>query len=80
MTLIDELRAASSRKGPACGVEIALSMMEPDLADEVRAALKDPLVAKSVLSRWLRQHGHNVAESTVQRHCGGRCACPSSTS
>lgn len=80
MTLIDDLRAASTRRGPKCSVDVLLTTIEPGLAKEVREALADPTITKTVLGKWLRDHGHRVTDEAVQRHSRGSCSCLSPTS
>jgi hypothetical protein len=80
VTLLDELRAASTRRGPHCSVDVLLNSIEPDLAKEVREAMVDSTITKTVLARGLRANGHRVTDEAVQRHSRGSCSCLSPTS
>lgn len=77
MSLLDELIAASGRRGPTCSIDAILQTMDEATADDWRRALADPRVVKSVAAAHLRKLGYPVGNETVQRHAGGRCRCPS---
>jgi hypothetical protein len=63
------------RKGPACTVGVALSTLAKADAADLRAALADPGIACTALSRALRAVDVVVSGTTLSRHRKGDCGC-----
>ena len=70
-----EFEAFLPAKGPRCGLDTVLATLGKDDAAKLRAALDAPHITHAAISKWLKQHGQNVAAETVGRHRRKDCAC-----
>lgn len=66
---------AAFTKGPACTVGQLLDSLPDDERPAVAAALDDPSIPYTVLSRALGKAGHKIGAETIRRHRKGDCAC-----
>ena len=79
MTLLDEMRAEATLKGPACSVRLLLDGMAPDERADLLSAFADPSILTSVIARVLHKRGYTIGQETLQRHRRGSCRCRSLT-
>ena len=79
MSLLDDLTDPSFRirKGPRCGVELALSEMPKDIAAKLNAAMANPHAPSTKIALASTELGYRIAADTVQRHRRGACSCGS---
>lgn len=65
------------RKGPACGVALALAAVPAEVVAQVEAVIDDPEVQASAVARALRSRLGDTAPApfVVQRHRRGECTC-----
>lgn len=66
---------AAFRKGPTCSAGLLLEALPADERADVEAALLDPGIPYTVLSRALGKAGHKVGAETLRRHRKGDCSC-----
>lgn len=66
---------AAFRKGPKCSVEHLLEQVPADERVDVEAAIDDPSIPLTLLSRALTKAGHKIGADTLGRHRKGDCAC-----
>ena len=80
MSLAEELAAAKAehRVGTRCGMGLLIDELG-DEGGELVAALADGSYAGSLIGGVLRNRGHKIGDSTVQRHRKGKCSCPKET-
>ena len=71
------LAASTTKKGPRCGVAVALSKLPPVQADKARAALAAPIeeYEHTQIARAFVAMGLDVKLNAVQRHRRRECAC-----
>jgi len=79
MTLLDELAAEATIKGPSCTTTLTLEAMEPDDRADMLEALASGYTA-AALSRVLKRRGISLAPQSIARHRRGECKCPSNPS
>ena len=67
----------ATRKGPLCGMGLALAALDEVDREQVRAALADPkdVTQHAQISRALKRLGVPVQPTTVSRHRAGECGC-----
>jgi hypothetical protein len=76
VTLLDEARAATPRKGPSCGVGLFLSTLSVEFYDEVIECVDDPLCSMSGLVFSLKERGFAPPQvQSWQRHFRKECRC-----
>ena len=75
MSLLEQARgiAAGTTKGPACSVTVALRT-HADLADEIRAVIRDRDISGGSAERAFQAHGVDITKITVERHRRNQCA------
>jgi hypothetical protein len=72
---LSEFLALQRKKGPRCGMSVALAALSPEDAALVRAALAEPGIQSKAIMRWLAERGQTVSGDAVGRHRRGDCAC-----
>lgn len=78
MTLADALASAErTAPGPRCGVAKVLETLGEADRKTFLAALDNPAVEASTLSRALRNEGIRLGYQTINRHRRGDCWCGS---
>lgn len=76
MSLLDEARAATPRKGPSCGVGKFLANLSEDMQTEVTDVLADDECTVSGLVAALKGRGYAPPEiPSWQRHRRQECRC-----
>jgi hypothetical protein len=75
VSLMDEARAESSRRGTRCSVRLLLESVEPGLQIEILAALADQSIEGTALGRVLRARQLKIGNDAIQRHRRKVCAC-----
>jgi hypothetical protein len=64
------------KKGPTCGIAIALTKLEGPDQDEFLAALRDPAISSRNLCAAVKSaYGMNLQYATIIRHRAGNCQC-----
>lgn len=71
MSLLDEAKQASKTNKPTC----TIAALDDDLREQVNAALAEPDVSATGLSRALAKRGLRVQAPTLRRHGRGDCTC-----
>lgn len=79
MSLADDLLAPPPSTRIYCGVAKALSELDTETAERLRAALADFHWTAAALARTLAAHDINVNDQSISRHRRGDCRCPSRT-
>lgn len=75
MGLKDALEAERrQRPGFRCAVCKLLVELDPDDAEALTDALRDPQVQGSQIARALMAEGHEIKQNTVTRHRRGDCS------
>lgn len=76
-SLLDDLTKPTYRvkKGPRCGVAIALEEMPKDIVAKFTAAMGNTHAPASKISVALKELGYLVAAETIARHRRGACSC-----
>lgn len=74
--LLDEI-ARESKSDPrrGCSLGRALTVMDPQDAADVVAALDDAAFTNAAISRVLCNRALDISQQTVARHRRGFCAC-----
>ena len=62
-------------KGPPCSVRSTLDSMDTESRSDLAAALADPAVPSSSISRALSAIGPKVSGQTISRHRRSICSC-----
>lgn len=77
MSLLDDIHAETPSKRPKkCSVgALIVSLPEAESKDLV-AALDDPAIPHTAISRALTKRGHDMHDKRVANHRNGDCACP----
>ena len=70
---LSEFEELSARKGPQCVTCQAIASLPDDERAKAQAAMAAPHITAAAISRWLKQHGHQIAQNSVQRHRRGEC-------
>ena len=65
-----------ARKGPSCGVGIALEKMTDGERAAVLRAFADPDAGGPWLSKTLQANGYPISVCQIGRHRRKECACP----
>lgn len=66
----------TGKKGPTCGVAIALAKLEGADHEEFLAALRDPAISSRNLCAAVKSaYGMNLQYATLIRHRAGNCQC-----
>ena len=79
MSLADRLSTypKRGRQGPRCHTWLLLESLVDDEREALAAALlPDSGWTSSSLSSLLRDEGHSLSKSSIDRHRRGECACP----
>lgn len=76
MSLLADIAAQASVKGPRCSVALTLLSMTDEDATDLRAALVNPAFTTSAIARALKNRGIPLTEHPIQRHRRGACQCP----
>lgn len=83
MSVIEEVRAGTSRRTQVCLLSIALDGIDSVESAEIRQLLYDPryasakspdLVPSSGLSKAIRRRGYEVTDQMIRRHRRGLCS------
>lgn len=79
MSLLDELSDPNfrARKGPQCGVAIALTQMPKEIGAKLIAAMGNPHAPSTKIAAAAAELGYRIPSDTVQRHRRGACSCGS---
>jgi hypothetical protein len=79
MSLLDDLTDPNfrTRKGPRCGVSLALIDMPKDIAAKLNAAMANPHAPSTKIAEAAAELGYRIPADTVQRHRRGACSCGS---
>lgn len=65
------------QQGPRCHTWLLLDSLPDDEREALAAALQpDSGWTASALSLLLREEGHHLSKSSIDRHRRGECACP----
>jgi hypothetical protein len=73
---MDDIREQQERTAPPkCGVARTLLALDAADAADLMAALDDPTIPATVISRALNSNGYRVADQSVNRHRRGICGC-----
>lgn len=76
MSLKDEAKALTPRKGPGCGIGKFLAHLSDEMRAEVIDALNDPECTDTGLVAALEGRGYDVPRvQTWGNHRRGRCLC-----
>lgn len=75
MGLLDELRQEQSPPKHLCGVAKVLTHMDKKQSADLLAALADPTIMATNISRVLARHGFDVKPDALRRHRKGECLC-----
>lgn len=75
MSLRDEATAQKQRSGVRCTIEILLTQMPVEDANDLRQLLPDYTVQASSLARALNNRGYRVSGPVIARHRRGDCNC-----
>lgn len=68
--------AATSKKGPVCGVAIVTAKLDGADQDEFLAALRDPAISSRTLCGAVKSaFGLELQYAALIRHRGGNCKC-----
>ena len=78
MSLLAEVRAETTRKGPTCTVPIVLASLSTEDAADLVAAMSDQTITAAAIERVLRRRSVQLAQGTIARHRRGSCLCPAS--
>lgn len=82
MSFADDAASFAGIPGGVCSVGLLLDDIttdDPDLADEVRAALTNRRLSSTGIMRALRSRGWEITINPIERHRRGECKCPSPT-
>lgn len=79
MSLLDDLSDPNfrSRKGPRCGVALALEEMPKDVLAKFTAAMSNKYAPSTKIAVAITELGYRVPADTIQRHRRGVCSCGS---
>ena len=77
MSLLDDIEAERTLKGPRCSIAVLLERLAPDDAEGLRAKLAEPpeVITHAAIGRVLRKRGHWMQDSTISRHRRRQCGC-----
>jgi hypothetical protein len=81
-SLASAIEAAKFQQGPRCTVTLALRVMKPEDATDLREAMERKDLPASAISRalrdWTDRDGQplDIGSHAIQRHRRGECACP----
>lgn len=74
--LLDEIHEHnSSRRGPVCSVGTVLEALSDADREDLKIALLDKSVKSTAIVKALRLRNISLADSTINRHRRGICAC-----
>jgi len=76
-SLLDDLADPNFRirKGPQCGVALALAQMPKDIATKLNTAMANPHAPSTKIALAATELGYRIPADTVQRHRRGACSC-----
>lgn len=74
MGLLDELQAAE-KKNNGCRVRVLLDTLDSGEAEELAAALGNPIFHNTTIIAVLGRRGHTVTKHSLSRHRRGECGC-----
>ena len=72
---LGEFFAEQPKPGPRCPIALALPNLDPQRAASLAAALVEPKLQHTAISRTLKKWGHDIGPQSVQRHRNNGCAC-----
>jgi hypothetical protein len=67
--------AAPARRGGTCHVALLLPQLDDEDRAAFLAALGNPSLSPKRLASLMRDHGHDVGDSSIGRHRKGECRC-----
>lgn len=71
---LDDLR--TRQIGRRCSVGVFISTLQPGDAEELRAAIRNPLIQTSTLTAAINQaHKGDLGQASLARHRRGDCRC-----
>jgi len=68
---------SQGRRGPRCTMGLAIEAMNEKDREDTLAALAEPGILGTAISRVLKAHGFDVGADTVNRHRRRVCSCES---
>lgn len=74
--LAEAIAARVQPGGPTCTLGLIIALLGDDDRGDLEAALASPFIPATAIGAGLRTLGHDVKDSTVQRHRRGGCGCP----
>lgn len=77
-TLLAEIDAASTRRGPDCAVAVVLTELPADDADDLRIALSNVRYTATSIAKTLTTRGFRIGDTSINRHRRGSCRCQTS--
>lgn len=76
--LRDEILALNhGRPGTTCGIAKLYETLEKADAEDLRAAIADPMVKGTAIAKALKNRGFHITDSVVTRHRRKECICGS---
>lgn len=72
---MDEFKNEGQRPRLKCRVALVLEVLEDGDADDLRTALKDPVITAAAIMRVLERKGHRLPDATITRHRRRECGC-----
>lgn len=76
MNFADSLaQQLQTRNGPPCGISVVLQSVDAKDRADIIAALDNADIAGTIIARALKNGGHKIGPSTVNRHRNGECLC-----
>jgi hypothetical protein len=73
--LLDDIRAESSPQRGPCTVGVLIGELPDADAKDLQAALDDPNIPATAITRVLKRMGADMHDKRVQAHRKGQCAC-----
>jgi hypothetical protein len=75
MGLLDDIQAESHSGPEQCSVAALIESLTGTDRTDLTAALADPSIPHTAITRALNKRGHNMHEKRVAAHRRGDCAC-----
>lgn len=76
MSLLQEIEAVGSARGPVCGVAMMMDDLDPADRADLETAFASVRYRGAAISKALAARGIKIAAETIQRHRRGDCRCP----
>lgn len=78
MSLLDEITASVSTRGPSCNVALVTPNLAADDRLDLERAIADRNIPATAIERALKGRGVRLSDQSIARHRQGRCQCPTS--